>query len=286
MNSRKRNTLFLFFTLVALCQSCVNLKSVCDFSSSSAASVKKFEELPYSFNQHCFERCKFESIRDFEIKREVACQCDNFKKADSVTMVIYQEINGYFKNLSNLAANTLTTYKIDTLKTALKEGDFGALKIEKEHVDAYSKISLTLLRASTDNYRRRKIKLYIANANAPLQILMTKFQFILQNNLHDQLRFKKEKLFVYYMDMKMNNTLTDYEKGKATIDYYAQLAEINQMQQQIETFVKSIHTVAVGHQKLYDYRDKMSIKEAKELLSGYASNLQDIIAEFNKLNKR
>lgn len=286
MNTPKTKfTLLLLFT-IALCSGCVNLKSVYDFSSTSALSIKKYEALPYSFDQHCFERCQLESIRNFNIKRDVDCQCESFKKADSVTMLIYQEINGYFKGLSNLADNKLTAYRIDTLNTALKEGDFGALKIEKEHVDAYSKISLALLRASTDTYRRRKLKLYIANANAPLQILMAKFQFILQKNLQDQLRFKKEKLYAYYMDMKMNNTLSDYEKGKATMDYYEKLSELNNKQQQIETFAQGIQTIAAGHQKLYDHRNKMNAKEAKELLEGYTGYIQDIVSGFNKLNKR
>lgn len=283
MTKEKLKTGILLLFLTAGLSSCVNLKSVNDFSSSSSKGIKKFEDINYSFKQHCIDRCQFEAIRKFEIKRETECDCDDYKKADSVTLVIYNSIKGYFDGLTNLSNNDLTDYNFDALKKSLNEGKFGDIEIEKTQVDAYSAISNILLKATTDIYRKNKIKEYVEEANAPIQILLTKFQFILQKNLQDELNFKKEKLYAYYQEMKLNNTLTEYEKGKATIDYYQQLSEINAKQQQINAFTKSLKSISEGHQKLYDNRNKMSAKELKEMMTGYSSNIQDIISEFNKL---
>jgi t-SNARE complex subunit (syntaxin) len=85
--------------------------------------------------------------------------------------------------------------------------------------------------------------------------------------------------------MAMNQTLSDYEKGKATIDYYQQLSDINSKQKQIDVFAKSLNVISEGHQKLYESRAKMTTKEMKELLTQYASDIQDLISEFNKSKK-
>jgi two-component sensor histidine kinase len=71
----------------------------------------------------------------------------------------------------------------------------------------------------------------------------------------------------------------------ATTDYYQQLLEVTTKQNQIDAFAKSLKSMAEGHQKLYENRNKMQAKEVKELLTGYASDIQDIISEFNKLKK-
>lgn len=283
MTKAKLKTGILLVLLTAGLSSCFNLKSVNDFSSSSSEGIKKFEDISYNFNQHCIDRCQFEAIRKFEIKRETECSCDEFKKADSVTLLIYNSINGYFDGLTKLTDNELTNYNLDAVNKSLKEGDFGDIKIEKSQADAYTAISKILLRATTDIYRKNNTKKYVEAANEPIKILLTKFQFILQKNLQDELNFKKEKLYAYYQEMKMNNTLTDYEKGKATMDYYQQLADVNSKQQQINAFAKSLNSISEGHQKLYDNRDKMSTKELKVMMTGYASDIKNIVSEFNKL---
>ena len=269
--------------------SCVNLKSVNDYSLTSLKSIRKFEEINYSFKQHCIDRCQFEAIRKFEIKNwkdaEKECACALYQQADSVTQLIYNAINGYFEGLSNLSNNNLTTYNFDALKNSLTEGNFGNVEIKKEQVDAYANISKILLRATMDLYRKKKIKDYVEQANEPIQILLSTFQFILQSNLEGLVEVKKEKLFSYYKDMARNNTLSEYEKGKAVIDYYQQLSDLNAKQKQIDAFAKGIKVIADGHQKLYDSRNKMTAKELREMLIQYASDIQNIISEFNKLKK-
>jgi hypothetical protein len=271
--------------IIAGLSSCVSLQKVNDFSSTSSKGIKEFEEINYSFKQHCIYECQFDSIRKFVINRETGCHCDNFAKADNVTLLIYNAIKGYFDGLTNLSNKDLTNYNFDALKKSLTEGTFGNIKIDKNHVDAYSALSKILLKASTDIYRKKKLIEYIEDANAPIQILLSEFQFIIQNNLRGELDFKREKLYTYYKNMINNNTLTDYEKGMATTDYYQQLLEVTTKQNQIDAFAKSLKSMAEGHQKLYENRNKMQAKEVKELLTGYASDIQDIISEFNKLKK-
>lgn len=263
--------------------SCVNLKSVSSFSSASLTAVNKFKDINYTFRQHCVERCTFEAIQKFEIKRELECNCDSYKKADQVTRLIYNAIKSYFTGLAGLSNNNLTDYNLKALQKSLAEGSFGDVIIEEEQVAAFSKMSNVLLKASTDIYRKNKIRKYVQEANAPLQVLLKKFRFILQENLVGELTFKKEKLFAWYQEIKMNNSLSDYEKRKTVTNYYEQLSAINGQEAQITAFSKGLQHIAAGHQKLFDNRNKMTGKELRDLLTGYASDIQSISSEFNQL---
>lgn len=269
--------------ITILISGCANLRTINDFSSDSLDGIQKFEQINYSFTQHCHDRCVFEANRKFEIKRSLECDCENYKKADTVTMLIYNSIKGYLDGLTNLSDNNLANYNLDTLKSALTEGDFRDIKIGKEQVDAYGGIAQILLNAVSGAYRKKKIKLYVEQANKPIQILLDKFQFILQKNLNEELNFKKEKLFAFYRELLLNNNLTEYEKGKATAEYYDQVASIDRTQQEIDLFAGSLVNISEGHQKIYDNRNKLTARELKNLLVGYQSDISNMISHFNKL---
>jgi hypothetical protein len=271
--------IFLLFVLAG----CATLKPVNDFSSASLNGIKKFEEINYSFQQHCMERCWLEAARNFDIRRDTECDCGSYKKADNITQQIYSSLKNYFSGLANLSDNRLTDYNFKALENSLTKGDFGDISIEDEHVKAYSNLSGILLKATTDLYMSNKITKYIGEANEPVQVLLRKFQFIIQQNLEGELNFKKEKLLDYYMGMKMGNTLSDYEKGKAANDYYQQISGILAQQKQMDAFARGLNSISEGHQELYNNRNKITVRELAVRLAGYACDIQDIISEFNKL---
>ena len=133
-------------------------------------------------------------------------------------------------------------------------------------------------------YRKKKLVVYIEQANEPLKVLLEKFNQIVGTNLKGELRFKRERIYGYYIEMKMNGTLiSDYEKGKATSDYYQTLEEINRKERELSVFAESLKEISEGHQVLYENRNKLSVKELSGMLLGYSSNVQDLISEFNKL---
>lgn len=275
----------IFLVLFLSTVGCVNLKTVSEFAGASTVSIKNFERIEYSFYQHCLDRCRDEAIQNFEIKRPGECICTIYQEADSVTQVIYNSIEGYFEGLENLSRNELTNYSSDALMNALSAKELGPVRIEEKTAAAFSSISNTLLRTTTDYYRSKKLTSYIEEANEPIQVLLDKFKQIVGTNLKGELRFKKERLYIYYMDMKMNNTfISGYEKRKAALDYYQALDEIQEQEMILEVFAKSLDEVAQGHQLLYDNRNKLTVKTLNEVLQGYSTNVMDLISEFNKLN--
>ncbi len=281
----EKRLVLIFTTFPLFIFSCVNLKTVGDYSAASMESIQNFERIDYSFLQHCLDRCEDEAIRNFEIKRAQECSCEVYQEADSVTQVIYNSIAGYFEGLGNLSHNELTAYRSEELVGALSADELGPLKIDANTVNAFSSLSNTLLRASTDIYRRKKLGAYIEQANEPMQVLLEKFGVIIGINLKGELRFKRERLYAYYMDMKMNRTLvSDYEKGQAGKNYYQALEAIQRKEMELDVFAKGLEEIAKGHQVLFDNRNKLSVKDLQVLLQSYSSNVKNLVSEFKKLN--
>jgi hypothetical protein len=263
---------FTLITLIALA-SCVNLKHVNDFSSSSLQSITSFRELNYSFTQNCIDKCVRNDINTLKINPE-ECQCKLNKVADSITLKIYNSINSYFDGLVKLSNNQLTAYKTEDLETALTEGDFGPIKIKKAQVTSYSKISQLLIRAYTGTYRKRKLKEYVRGANSPVRELLKFLEFTISNNLNGKLNVKKERIKADYFDLIKDNSLSIVEKRNAVSNYYSEIDAIDSQQKKLKTYSKSLKKISEGHQKLYENIDKLSAKESKQILYLYANEIK------------
>lgn len=278
-----KNVLILLM-LAVVSSSCVNLKSVNNFAVKSQKSIKQFEDIHYSFTQSCQDECHNKKIKNLTLDAD-SCECILDEKADASTLMIYNAIEGYLSGLASLSNDELTDYKFDAVANALKEGDFGSMSINKEHVDAYSKISETLTKAFTDGYRKRKIKEYVTEANEPLKVLISFLDFNLSENLNGVLNAEKEKIKSYYFGLTTDESLPKKERRNAAESYYQELQKIETKQKEIQTYSKALKKISEGHQNLADNIDKMTKAEIKEMLTQYASEIQDIISEFNKLKK-
>ncbi len=265
---------------------CVDLKHVNEYSLRATDGIRKFDDVDYGFARYCSDRCEWVAIDSFRIQRKLDCQCALYKRADSVTHILYSTAAGYFDGLTRLSTNDLTRYHFDPLKKALKEEDLDVFQIKKEDVEAYVKIAAILTRSVTDMYRKKKIKEYVRSANQPVQLLLSKLEFIESENLNGLLKFKRERLFDHYRNLLKSAGMNNYEKQLASEQYYKTMHEIGTMESQISAYSRSLKTVAKGHQKLYDNLDKISGADIKMNLSRTASDLQDLIYEFNKLSKK
>lgn len=272
------------FLLAGGLQSCVNLKYVNNYASSSLKSVKNFEEIGYGFKQNCIENCHQEKINDLALNSQ-ECDCKTNEKADSVTFLIYNAVKGYLDGLTNLSGNNLTNYKMDILAKPLTEGDLKSIKIEKKHVEAYTSISTILINAFANKYRKNKIKEYLKTGNEPFKTLINFLDFNLSANLKGKLNVQKQEIKDYYFDLTKDNTLSTFEKRKAAEEYYLRSDKIDARQKTLATYSKELNKIAGGHQKLVDNIAKLNKEDIKEQLTQYASDIQDLVSEFNKLSK-
>jgi hypothetical protein len=271
--------------MTLLLSGCVNLKVLNNYSVSSSAAIREFEFLHYNFTQHCMDRCLLEAIASFEVKRDLDCKCDLYHQADSVTQLLYNALNCYFEGLARISNDELTYYNFDALKKSLAEGEFGRVSISKEQAGAYLNVSRILLNATAGAYRKDKIKDFIRQSNEPVQILLSKLQFILVSNLKGEIKFKKERLYGYYNDLKRSTNLSDYEKVRAVNDYYEQLSDLNNEQKQIDLYASGLKSIAEGHQLLFNSLDKFNSDQTKTMLTRYTSDIHETFSAFNKQRK-
>ena len=245
-------------------------------------STRKFEDLEYSFKQNCLDNCHNKSITDLTLDPQI-CDCKANEKADSITLVIYQAIKGYFDGLAKLSDNKLTSYKTDPLSKPLAAFKYGSFSLDKTHVEAYSIISGILLRAFTDKYRGQKLKEFIIAGNDPIKTLIGFLDFNLSANLVGKLNVQIQVNKEIYFDLTKDATLSTYDKRKAVEEYYQLNDKIERRQNELLTYSKTLKKLAEGHQTLVDNIGKMGTDEFKEMVISYASYIQNLNSEFNKV---
>ncbi|SHJ25178.1 hypothetical protein [Pseudozobellia thermophila] len=256
-------------TLVILCSfaiGCVNLKHVSEFSDSSISALANYETLPTSFAQACRENCRQEHIANFNVYR-TECDCSSDEKADSITRLIYTTSMQYFEGLMQISDNTLTYYETSDLSGILGSGNFGPVQLQEEDVKAHSKIATLVLRAFSDGYRRNRIKQYIKEADAPLQVLIHFLRLNLNGNLNGKLEVQKGKAQNLYFDLVNDKSLSTYERTKFAEDYFKRISQIDENQRQLQRFDEVLDEIAKGHQTLYANLDGLDDNEVKGRLA-------------------
>ena len=262
---------------------CTSLKPVSELSEKSLKGLAIYEDIPVTYEAFCDERCEFDLIRRNLIVRDSAinCDCRLFATADKSTTKVYRALAAYFKSLGDISVGNLTTYDTKSLSEALTEGKFGRLTIDKNTVTAYSALGRLVMQAFTDGYRKQKIRDVIEAGNPSIQTLLGVFRTSIEN-LVMELDFEKERHFALSSELLMEK-MTGFDKVNLAKNYYKQIDEISVKQLQLRTFSKGLQTIAEGHQKLFDNRNKIKLKEIRAILGEYSAELQDLVLDFKKL---
>ena len=122
--------------------------------------------------------------------------------------------------------------------------------------------------------------------NEPFQILIKFLDFNLSSNLAGKLEVQKQRIKPYYFDLTRDQTLSTFEKRKAVEEYYERYDKIESTEQELFTYSKALKKIADGHQQLADNADRLSKSDIRELLIQNAGDIQNLVAEFNKVKKQ
>lgn len=271
----------IFFLLHAV--ACTNLKEIHFFSAEAVKGMQQYESLGFGFETQCHEVCLFEAIDNFEIQRDPGCDCLDHGMADSVTLHLYNALHAYWDGLFRLSNNQLTQYDLSATSEAVQTGTFGDISVTSEHVDAYRKIAEVLFRAGTEGAKRKKIKLYLLEANDDVQVLTEKMAFILESNLAGLLELEKERWYSYYSELSFSPSLSEYEKGMAAKAYYELIKDLDQRQKRLRLLATTFRKVAEGHQQLSAKSQQLSGKDLRDWANYYAAELKALGIAYNRL---
>ncbi len=260
----------LFIPVAMMLSSCANLDKINDFAGTADKGAAGFETLSVTFQSICADNYKELDIKAGKLNSS-KCNCSTEKQADSVDYLFYKTIEGYLDGLQKLSAGQTTSYNFDSLNTQLTD-----LKVPSETAGAYSKLGSILATAITDGYRRNKLKLYIREANPPLQLLLHYLRSNIGTSLAIKLSAYKGKLESDYHDLLNNSNGRDFEKRQIIEEFYAQNTAIQNQLAELKAYAALLQTVAQGHQQLADNLNKLDKDGLKTMLSGYVSNIRDI----------
>jgi hypothetical protein len=273
-----RKIILLIPVLCILLTGCINLKHISSYAEASSITTIKVRDSDYNFLQYCLDRCEIAAIDSFRIYRAIPCTCAPYKKADSVTRAISSVIAAYFDGLNRLSNNKKINYRVDPLAKTLQDKELGILELKKEEAEAYTLLGDILLHAFTDTYRQQKIRAYIKSANAPLQKLLEKLEFIETYNLKGLFTFKRERLYYHYHGLLSESKLSDYEKQNAAREYYGLLNEIDTQEQQMGAFARGLKSIGKGHEKLFEHVNEISAADLKNTLQQYTDEINTMLA--------
>ncbi|MDT7829743.1 hypothetical protein RQM65_13800 [Pricia sp. S334] len=273
-----KNSILVLAGILSL-NSCVNLKHVNKFAQSSVEGIEQYDSLASSFTEICYQNCEQEHIRQFKI-HDIECECGPDRRADSITRLIYTTTKDYFYGLSDLSQNELTKYQADDFTQTLATGNFGPLEMDEADVKAYSDISTLLLRATTDAFRRKKLKQYVTQAHGPLLKLLHFLELNLTGSLNGKLEVQKSELKDFYFDFIMDKQLSDYERIKFAEDYFRRTSEIEAQQETLSTYAEVLREMVEGHTILYSNIGNMTDDEVRKTLGRHGRKLHGKISSF------
>ncbi len=279
-----KKTLFpLFWLLLAsVMNCCVSLKHVNEYSVNALTGLTKYEKLSLDFEKACKMHCFLDKLDSLQTDID-QCYCAADRKADSVTLLIYNAIKGYFDGLASLSDNELTSYKMDELSAALASDELGKVKLSEEQANAYTAISGILLRAFTDGYRKKRIGIYIKEANEPVNLLLNYLDFNIAKNLQGKINVLKERYILLTDEFIDDESLSLFDKKTVLLLFYEKMDEATRWEQEIVVWSKALQKIKEGHRKLAENAANLKAIEVKRALLQYASDIEDIISEINKL---
>ncbi|MGI9552297.1 MAG: hypothetical protein ACR2MT_13945 [Aurantibacter sp.] len=251
---------------------CVNLKQLSEFSTSSIEGIEKFDDISSSFSKICLEDCQQKNISELNIHSS-SCECSADREADSITRLIYGTVQNYFYGLQDISKNEITQYQTEGLTQALSAGDFGPLQLKEKDVKAYSGVSSLILKAFTDGYRRKKVKEYVREGHPHLQVLLHFLNQNIEGSLKGKLEVQKSSIKGYYFDLVMDEDLSVYERTKFAEDYFRRISEIEERQQELDTYSEILETISTAHTALNANIDSLNFNEVGLLLENYGQLL-------------
>ena len=275
LTNRKRAQLLVLIFLLT-CASCANLRAIRDFADISVESAR-YEALVNDYVESPERQKRYQPEHQHETLEKLLSERKIQKERLLLRLQVVQE---YMSALGQLAENKAVDYntEIDALGNAVKQQNF----LEAGEAEAITGIAKVLLKAVTDNWRQKKLKSLIAEANAPFQEVVGALIKIVQRGFKNDFDIEKMAMGRYYETIIHNS---DDPAGIAALREWKEyrLAQIDYRGDAIETYAQLLQKIADGHQTLFDERDKLSNKVVLAQIELYSKDLKDLYKKIKAL---
>lgn len=254
---------------------CVSLKEVNQYTASSITSLHKINDLNYDFSDYCQRDCELKQLRAGQIDTLYVCSCEGLAtKADEAIQQIHSTITSYLDAIHQLSDNKPFVYNVSNLTGALQENPL--LNLSSDQVNVYTKAGNFIATAATAFYRKKKLSLYLQEADPVFQDLTETFIFLI-GRLKSQLRTDYDLRMTNIYQMKDNNQNKDFRQMLVKL-FLDERAYYKKHDARIDSYITLLQTVKKGHHELYLQRDDLKNHKIKELIKHYSEDIQDIVA--------
>jgi hypothetical protein len=317
--SMKRSiTLFLILSLALASSACIDLSAISKFAASATEIGKRFPNLANDLGASCRRQYTYQSVEQnqFQPDRLAAIthpedgtpemkyleeRCQVYTEQQKRLIEANAVLVDYLKTMGALAADDLTAYdkSIEGLGSSFTKANI----FNEGEVKAVQKLVGFLLKAATEGYRRKKLKSALEDQNGNIQTLTRALRNVVVQNYVLQLRNERGQLRSYYSTSilryrdymrqlaahtaKDGSTPGDAVQDPLPIIQVKRLwddedTEIAKKIAAAEAYGKALDTIAEGHQKLYDERNKLDSKALMRTALTYAQTIQSLVEDFRK----
>jgi hypothetical protein len=283
MNLTKRFTsrqlLWCPLVLIAIALvGCVDLSAIRRFADQ-AAETASYSDLTHYYISHYDRVARYSKIKPEDAAKHAA-DAEKRQKQELPLLGLQRGLVEYLNALATLASDQAVNYdqSLKGLADELKDSKL----VTDSRADAFQSISSLLARAATDGYRRKKLKDFITQGNAPVQKLIDGLTNIVGVQFMREMDNERGAVEGYYDKIIAKATENDPATALVEDKKANDLDQIRARQAACGAYVAAMTKIAQAHQELYDRRDRLANAETLTLMYGYS---QDVIALRQKLRQ-
>ena len=246
---------------------CANLEAIQQFgklSADSAGYTKLTDDYVSTFDRR--KAWTFKDNADELAKLEADAVG---RRQQGVELKVYHmAISDYMDALADLAADDVPSY--DKELGGLIDQAVKLKAIDGGNAAAAKSIAGLIAEAATNFYRQRKLKEVIANANEPLQKILARMQFFVEQ-YERTAQTEKDAFDAYYLSLE---DLAKKGNERMFSQYaWAMNSELSPAHEEkikaAKKYLETLKKIAEAHQSLFDNLSKISDKEFQSQLKKY-----------------
>jgi hypothetical protein len=268
-------TIKIVFTLslALFLVSCANLKGVRDFARESA-KLSAYTELTTRFRDTYQREQPYLSGEADRLAQE------NDKKRRAAyedLLKIHQRVSLYMQTLAKLAGENAfdLSKQIDSLGAGIKA--YPDLDIDEKHVKAVTNISRVITKWITTAYQERAVRNMVREGDPHLQTLLDGMMGLVR--YYRKTNENEKNIVLGFFEVEIPFADTPKDKLLATLaraHMQSKTWEYKNVQRKYDEAEKGIRSIAIGHRKLFENIDNLSIDEVESMISAFAKDIKTI----------
>ena len=238
---------------VLLATSCVDLGEVTKFAAQSANAQSSLASLVADFKGTC------ERYNQFAPVGGKLQECSKYDKLSSGTLAAQRVLLNYIQALGTMSSDQKITFDQDLKALPDKLKNSG---LDDKQVTAATTLASKLADAAINAYRRKKVSQLVGEENEDVRTITSALIMIVGTDYKQLLGNELTAMEDYYRTpLKEEGKERRLDAILVTNLWREQQSELAKKQDAADAYATIMKSVADGHQKLYDQRNRFTLKE-------------------------